>query len=251
MEFVVPDGARSGRRARIQAQRATCAGVASSPAAVPPEQVDQASVWRRGPLAEAGQVAAQVGVGEVVELSMVPVRNPFPSGLDGTRPMPSSSRVGRTSASGSRHDSQDSLWNAVTGWTGARRMTSTAASDTECATLPASIRSLTVRATSSIGTPGQPVLIEQADAVDVEPAQRASTVVRMWSGRLSSPVEVAADGSRTWWRSPPGPARGPAPCRPALVGERPVDLGGVEEGDPEVDAARTRAIPSASSISRP
>ena len=35
-----------------------------------------------------------------------PVRNPLPSGLHGTNPMPSSSRVGRTSDSGSRVHSE-------------------------------------------------------------------------------------------------------------------------------------------------
>jgi hypothetical protein len=35
--------------------------------------------------------------------SILPVRKPAPSGLKGTKPMPSSSRVGRISDSGPRH----------------------------------------------------------------------------------------------------------------------------------------------------
>jgi hypothetical protein len=50
-----------------------------------------------------------------VELSIVPVRKPFPSGLNGTKPMPSSARVGKISASGSRHHKEYSLCIAVTG----------------------------------------------------------------------------------------------------------------------------------------
>src|SRR5712691_1351848 len=46
-----------------------------------------------------------------------PVRKPLPRGLNGTNPIPSSSSVGITSASGSLHQSEYSLWSAVTGWT--------------------------------------------------------------------------------------------------------------------------------------
>ena len=59
----------------------------------------------------------------VVFSSILPVRKPLPSGLNGTKPIPSSSSVGRISASGSRHHSEYSLCRAVTGWTAwARRM---------------------------------------------------------------------------------------------------------------------------------
>ena len=50
--------------------------------------------------------------------SIWPVRNPAPSGLNGTKPMPSSCRAGRSSASGPRQKkSEYSLCTAVTGWT--------------------------------------------------------------------------------------------------------------------------------------
>ena len=41
------------------------------------------------------------------------MRKPLPSGLNGTKPMPSSSSVGSTSRSGSRHHSEYSLCSAV------------------------------------------------------------------------------------------------------------------------------------------
>src|SRR3954467_12198213 len=47
--------------------------------------------------------------------SIAPVRKPLPSGLNGTKPIPSSSQRGRISASGSRHHSEYSLWSAVMG----------------------------------------------------------------------------------------------------------------------------------------
>ena len=48
---------------------------------------------------------------------IAPVRKPFPSGLNGTKPMPSSCSVGRISFSGSRHQSEYSLCSAATGCT--------------------------------------------------------------------------------------------------------------------------------------
>ena len=85
-----------------------------------------------------------------------PVRNPLPSGLKGTKPMPSSSSAGSTSSSGSLHQSEYSLCSAVTGWTAcARRIVRTPASERpKCRTLPSWISSFTAPATSSIGTFG-------------------------------------------------------------------------------------------------
>ena len=91
-----------------------------------------------------------------VPSSIFPVRNPFPSGLNGTNPILSSPSVGRISSSGSRHHSEYSLWSAVTGWTAwARRIVSTPASESpKWRTFSSPIRSLTAPATSSIGTSG-------------------------------------------------------------------------------------------------
>ena len=86
----------------------------------------------------------------------MPVRKPLPSGLNGTKPMPSSARVGSTSGSGSRVHNEYSLCTAVTGWTAwARRMVAAPASDSpKWRTLPACTSSPTVPATSSTGTSG-------------------------------------------------------------------------------------------------
>src|SRR2546429_9932277 len=66
----------------------------------------------------------------VVFSSIFPVRKPLPRGLNGTKPMPSSSNVGNTSASGFLHHSEYSLCSAVTGWTAcARRIVCTPASE--------------------------------------------------------------------------------------------------------------------------
>jgi len=46
---------------------------------------------------------------------IVPVRKPLPKGLNGTKPIPSSSNVGIISVSGSRQNNEYSLCNAETG----------------------------------------------------------------------------------------------------------------------------------------
>src|SRR5260221_578059 len=75
--------------------------------------------------------------------STFPVRKPCPRGLQGTKPIPSSSHVGCTSASGSRVHREYSLWTVVTGCTAcARRIVCTPASERpKCLTLPSRIRS--------------------------------------------------------------------------------------------------------------
>ena len=107
-------------------------------------------------LRSAGSEPRRSSSAKVLVVSTVPVRNPLPSGLNGTKPMPSSAQTARTSVSGRRHHRLYSLWIAVTGCTAwARRMVSAAASDMpKWRILPASTRSLTAPAISSIGTSG-------------------------------------------------------------------------------------------------
>lgn len=62
-----------------------------------------------------GMVVRTSSAADGVEASTAPVRNPFPSGLKGTKPMPSAVQVGRTSGSGSRVHNEYSLCTAVTG----------------------------------------------------------------------------------------------------------------------------------------
>ena len=155
--FVVPGiGTIQGFRASSQAS-AIWAGVACFARRDPcranrpaPDSPCRASGVKRG------NDVAEVGAAELVSSSMAPVRKPLPSGLNGTKPMPSSSSVGRIPASGSRHHSEYSLCSAVTGCTAwARRIVCAPASERpKCLTLPCRIRSLTAPATSSIGTFG-------------------------------------------------------------------------------------------------
>ena len=88
--------------------------------------------------------------------SMAPVRKPTPSGLQGTKPMPSSWQSGRTASSGPRHSIEYSFCTALTGSAAcARRSVPSPISDRpQCRTLPWAIRSLTAPATSSMGTAG-------------------------------------------------------------------------------------------------
>lgn len=62
-----------------------------------------------------GTVLRKSELSNAVDSSIFPARKPFPNGLNGTNPIPSSSRVGRISASGSRHHREYSLCRAVTG----------------------------------------------------------------------------------------------------------------------------------------
>ena len=121
------------------------------------DELDERLVRLRVPRAEAGDGVAEVAARRTrCVCRSVPVRKPLPSGLNGTKPMPSSSSVGRISSSGSRHHSEYSLCSAVTGWTAwARRMVLHAGlGQAEVPDLALPIRSLTVPATSSIGTFG-------------------------------------------------------------------------------------------------
>jgi len=120
------------------------------------DEVDQCLVAARFSSVKRGIVVRMSsGVNSVVVLTM-PVRKPLPSGLNGTKPMPSSSSVGRISASMSRVHSEYSLCSAVTGWAAcARRIVPAPASESpKCLTLPSAMSSATAPATSSIGTAG-------------------------------------------------------------------------------------------------
>ena len=154
--FVVPGiGTIHGFWASTQA-RAICAGVAPFRSATLSSSSTNARFAARASASKRGTVLRKSVLSKVVFSSIFPVRKPLPSGLNGTKPIPSSSSVGRIASSGSRHHSEYSLWSAVTGWTAwARRMVCTPASERpKCLTLPAAISSLTAPATSSIGTCG-------------------------------------------------------------------------------------------------
>ena len=108
-------GTIHGFWARSQAI-ATWPGVASVRAAISPILSTRAWFARRASAESRGTTFRKSSLANVVLSVIVPVRNPFPSGLNGTKPIPSSSRVGNTSASGSLNHSEYSLCRAVTGW---------------------------------------------------------------------------------------------------------------------------------------
>jgi hypothetical protein len=73
------------------------------------EHLDQGLIRLAVLRGEARDGIAEVGASNDVFSSIAPVRKPLPRGLKGTKPMPSSSSVGSTSSSGSRHHSEYSL----------------------------------------------------------------------------------------------------------------------------------------------
>ena len=135
------------------------------------------SVWlaARASGVKRGTMLRKSELSKLVFWSMAPVRNPLPRGLNGTKPMPSSSRVGMISSSGPRHHREYSLWRAATARTADVRV--------------------------------DPVLVEQVDRVDPEPLERPSTVARMLSGWLLWAASPAASTSpnfvaiTTWSRT--------------------------------------------------
>ena len=142
-------------------------------------------------------------------VATVPVRNPLPSGLNGTKPMPSSASVGSTSASGSRVHSEYSLCTAVTGLHGVRgadrrggrlgqpEVLDLALGD-QFADRAGDVLDRHVRVDA--------VLVEQVDRVD---AQSLRETPRRRGGSARAGCSARRSGrrgcrSRTWWRSRPG-----------------------------------------------
>src|SRR5579864_5439057 len=154
--LVVPGiGTIHGFRASSHAS-ATCAGVAPLRPATVLTRSTRAMLALRASGEKRGTRFRKSLGSNFVFSSILPVRNPAPSGLNGTKPMPNSSKIGRSSASGPRQNKEYSLWTAVMGWTAcARRIVCTPASDRpKCLTLPWTINSFRAPATSSMGTSG-------------------------------------------------------------------------------------------------
>ena len=179
----------------------------------------------------------------VVFWSIVPVRKPLPSGLNGTNPMPSSSqRWAGPPSSGRRHHSEYSLCTAVTGCTAwARRIV--AGGGLGQAEVPD-----LARLDEFLDGAGDvldrhvrvdPVLVVQVDACRPEPLQR----------RVGGLPDVLGAAGQARSARPSASKREPElggdddlvaeRCEgfadEFLVDERAVDLGGVEEGDAALD----------------
>ena len=221
-------GARPGRPGR---------GVAPfEPGGEAADDVDERLCRRAAPSSlNRGTMLRKSLAANLVSALIAPVRKPLPSGLNGTKPMPSSSQSGRISASGSRHHSEYSLCRAVTGWTAlARRMVEAPASDMpKCPTLPSATSSATAPATSSIGAFGiDTVLVEEDDAIGAQALQRG-----VGDGADVFRPAVEAAGEDTARKAELGgddhlvAKRRQRLADHLLVDERAVGFGGVEEGD--------------------
>ena len=85
--------------------------------AIPPSASTSARLALSASGVKRGTMLRKSSAANWVFSSIAPVRKPRPSGLNGTKPIPSSSSVGKILVSGSRHHSEYSLCTAVTGCT--------------------------------------------------------------------------------------------------------------------------------------
>ena len=127
-----------------------------------------------------------------------PVRKPFPRGLNGTKPIPSSSSVGITSASGSRHHSEYSLCRAVDrlNRVGAANRLRSGFGQPEV--LHLALLDQVFHRTGDVldrHVRVDAVLIEQIDTSVLSRLSDASATSLMCSGRLSSPACLPVFGS--------------------------------------------------------
>ena len=180
--------------------------------------------WLAGPRARSGgRVLRKSELSNVVFSSILPVRKPLPSGLKGTKPMPSSSRVGRIVRlrlpppqrvlALQRRDRLDRVRAAdrLHAGFGQAEVLDLAFLD-QVLHRAGHVLDRHVRIDA--------VLVEQVDAVGPEPLERAfgdlaGCARDGCSDRASSPSSGSMFAARTWWRSPPGRGTGRGPRRRA------------------------------------
>ena len=240
--FVVPGiGTIQGFRASSQAS-AICAGVACFRAAICAEQIDQRLV--RGPRLrrEAGDRVPHVPGAELsCPRSIAPVRKPLPNGLNGTKPMPSSSSVGRISCSGSRHHSEYSLCSAVTGCTACARRIVCAPGLGQAEVFDLALPDQILDGSRDVldrHVRIDTVLIEQVDAIGAQPFQRRigdlpdmlrpAVHAKVRDRRAECVAELGRDHDLVAERSE-------GFAHEFLVPVRAIGLGGVEECDAALD----------------
>jgi hypothetical protein len=169
-----PGSAQSTASSPAARPSAICAGVAFF-CRERADRIHQSLVRLAILRSEARHVLRKSVLSNFVSASILPVKNPLPSGLNGTKPIPSSSSVGITVSSGSRQNSEYSLCSAATGCTAwARRIVFALASDIpKCFTLP-SCDQLLHRARDLFDRHIQvdAMLVEQIDRIDLQPLQR-------------------------------------------------------------------------------
>ena len=238
--FVVPGiGTIHGFCASSHAS-AICAGVACFRSANAFSQSTNARFAFRFSAVKRGTTLRKSVGSNVVFSSIVPVRNPLPSGLNGTKPMPSSSSAGRTSSSGSRHHSEYSLCSAVDRLDGVRAADRLHARFGQAEVLDLAFADQVLHRAGDVldrHVGIDAVLIEEIDAVGLEPLQRrvghladvrGPAVEAGLLSVLEPEPELGRDHHLVANRSERF-------ADELFVRERPVHLGGVEERDAAVD----------------
>ena len=141
-------------------------------------RADRRSAWfaLRASGVKRGTMLRKSVLSNEVFSSILPVRKPLPSGLKGTKPMPSSSSVGSTSASGSRHHSEYSLCERRDRLDGVRAADRLHAGLREAEVLDLALADQVLHGAGDVldrHVRVDAVLIEEVDAVDLEPLERA------------------------------------------------------------------------------
>ena len=234
------------RRPDASSQASTsCAGVQPFFDATRLDVADEVEVLLEVLALEARLAAAEVVLGEILELREPPGEEAAAERAStATKPMPSSRQVGRISSSTSRIQSEYSVCSAAIGWTAcARRIVAGAASRQPEVSDLAVLHELRHRADGlldrDLGVDA--VLVVEVDVVDAEalaamrrtpcgrtPAsRRCRGRCRRSSRTLPNFVASTTSSRRSLDRLADEP----------LVGERAVHVGGVEEVDAEVERA--------------
>ena len=149
-------------------------------------------------------------VSKAIAASTFPVRKPCPRGLQGTKPIPSSSHVGSTSASGSRVHREYSLWTAVTGCTACARRDRLHPCFRKAEVLDLAFPDQVLHHSRHVFDRHvriDTVLVQQIDNVGLEALERCLGNLPVCSGRLFRPRRCPSPDrcrGRTWLRSPPG-----------------------------------------------
>ena len=186
-----------------------------------------------------GTVLRKSVLSNLVLASILPVRKPLPSGLKGTKPIPSSSRVGITVSSGCRQNSEYSLWSAATGCTAWARRMVCAASFRETEVLHFAFLDQLLDCTRNIfdgNVQVDTMLIEQIDGIDLEPLERPLCCLLdvLWPAVESTPLaSVVGIGFPPEFRRDDDLAakRSEGLTDKFFVQERTVHFGGIEECD--------------------
>ena len=220
---------------------AICAGVAFFRAAISPSRSTSAWFALRASGVKRGTMLRKSVLSNVVFSSIVPVRKPLPSGLNGTKPMPSSSSVGRISVLGLAPPQRIFALQRGDRLHRVRAADRLHAGFGQAEVLDLAFADQVLHRARDVldrHVRIDAVLIEQIDAIGLQPLQRGL-------GDLPDVLGPAVQaGSADRWPNFEAELGGDHDlvaerrerlADQLLVGERAVDLGGVEEGDAALD----------------